>query len=112
MKYVTTLLSILVALAGVMTFQALEHSHLSRGITCELQYIQGRVDTAKSLDRIIAKLTKKDQQPVKQYVERIKNYQLYVAELDGEKDCVKIEHTVMEIVYIRMKSLVSKEPVR
>ncbi len=108
-KVIIALLSVLVLLVSVLTVQGLEHSRLSRGITCELYYIQGRVDTAKSLDRITAKLTKKDQQPVKQYIERIKNYQLFVAELDGEKDCIKIEYGLMEIIYFRLKNIIKEE---
>jgi hypothetical protein len=103
------LLITLIAIASLILVQGVEHSRLSRGITCELYYIQGQVDTAKSLDLIVSKLEEKkgDQKSVIAFVKRLQNYQLYVAQLDGIKNCATIEYGLVEIVYFRIKNLLA-----
>lgn len=99
------LLALIFLVLAVGTVQGIEHSRLSRGIDCEIQYIQGRVDTARTLNDLIKLYDSKKDAAIIEYLERVKNYQLYVAELDGEKNCVNIDHTFVEIAYLRMKTM-------
>lgn len=103
MKY---LLITLIVLAGLILVEGIEHATLSRGVTCELYFMQGQVNTAKSLDIIIEKLKeKKNSKGLAEFVEKLKEYQLYVADIYGDRECVKLEKGFVEILYFRVKNL-------
>lgn len=66
------LLIILIVVMSVFTVEGIEHARLSRGITCELYYIQGQVDNAKSLDYLVKNVKNSS---AKDFILKVKEYQ-------------------------------------
>ena len=105
-KFAYLLVALGILVSGSVVVQSVEHSYLTRGYNCEAIYIQARVDTAKSLDLIIDKYKEKEDEYAIKYLEKIKKYQIYVAELPGEtRNCVNIEKTFLELVYLNIKNM-------
>lgn len=94
---------------SVFTIEGIEHARLSRGITCELIYIQAQSDTVHTLDYVADRLYKKFGKGGSDYIKQIQDYQLSVNLAYGTSKCVNIEHSFVEIAYIRTKYFLFKK---
>ena len=105
MKFGYLLAVIALIISGSLVLQSIEHSHLTRGFNCEAVYLQARVDTAKTIDDLTKILkTKKGSEGTVEFLESVKNYQLFVANMPGENSkCVNIEKTTLEIIYFNIR---------
>lgn len=101
---------LVVALLLTLIFiEGVEHAHLSRGITCELYYIQGQIETVKSLDSVIQEIDNKGNKELTKIVKSLQKYQLHIAKIRGAKQCLSIDHSFTEIIYFRLKNLLSNK---
>lgn len=80
---------------GLVFTQQIEHNYHTRGIMCELGYIQGKVDAAKNLDYLIKEVKSEES---KHLFRKIKEYIQFSDNVDrwGKSDCVHIKVTSLE----------------